>query len=207
MRAATSVTGGVGFDQHIGEQVALVAHIAEGLGVAGEKHREGGKGRGGLRDPDEPCAVGVELEGLSDGERPAREEIRVAGLVDDDRIRVLQVLVAAEQHLPRGADQRGVVDPEQDHLPELPVRRERAGDALVERHRPAHPGHPAYPVKCIVGEGLILIEVLRLAVQDPEIGVRDILDLARGPDAEGLDVHRHWTDRSVVDFRHPRTTR
>jgi hypothetical protein len=112
--------------------------------------------------------------------------------VDHDRVRRPQVLDVPLDHLWRPADERRVVDA--DHVAGLALaaRELRREQSLVERDRPRHAAHGTDAIDLGVAEGLLVIDVQLVRVDDPEIRLAGVANEPDGP------AHQPDEDRALL---------
>ena len=175
------MTPAAGLAQNEREQVALPAHVLNGVPVPRVKDREVLKRCRRVEDPDNFYPVLVHFECLAERIGLIREEELVSHPVDQDRLRLAEVLIAAQNHFPRRTHKGGVVDAKHHHDAEVAVVGLGPWLALEDRHGPIHALHAAHAVDRVVWKGLHLVEVLGVRVHYPNMGVFHVVDLARRP--------------------------
>ena len=164
--------------EHEGEHLPLRGRERDRLAVAGVADREALERAAGLHDAHDDGPVVVHLEDAAEPEGLARPDPLVAGVVHDHRVGLPQVGDRAEEHLCGRADERGVVEPEEDHLLVRALLEPRPAEALVEPHRPGHPRHALDAEEFRVGQRLDVVDELHVGVHDPDVGPLDVADLA-----------------------------
>ncbi len=132
MRRQTSSTfrPGFGFGQHERQHLPLRRHELERLRVARVDDRKRLKRAARFADADDLGLVVVHFEPLADPRLLVRPEQLIAFEVHDHGVRLAQVEQVAEDHVRRRADERGIVEAEQNRLLEVAVLQPRARQPL-----------------------------------------------------------------------------
>src|SRR5579864_943331 len=138
------------------------------------------KGSGCVRDSDDPDLVVVHLQFAVEFQWFTREEQNVAGVVDNDGVRLLQPLPGAEQHFPRSAGQRRVVEAEQNTGSELSRASPGDGSSFEKLHGPFDTGHTAYSRQVGVLQRFGLLEIFGLRIHHPYIRIGHVENLTAG---------------------------
>ena len=122
----------------------------------------------------------VHLEDPPEAEGFARPDPRVAGIVDDHGVGLAEVSDRAHEDAGRGADERRIIEAQQDHLLVGALLEPGPGDALVEPHRPVHPRHALHAEELRVGERLDVVDELDVGIHHPDARPLDVANLAHG---------------------------
>lgn len=122
----------------------------------------------------------VHLELFAEREGFLGPKLLEAIFIHEDRVGMSQVAEIAERDILRSADERGVVEADEDHLLEGAIGEPAAVDAFVEPHRPGHARHTANAIEVVFAHRLDIVDELDLAVHDPNVGPANVLDLADG---------------------------
>ena len=131
-----------------------------------------------------------------------RIELRQSVAVDDDRVRYAKVSQVAGQDLVEGRcpDECGVIQAEQDDLFDhgglVPSRDARVDLdprlAFIERDGPEDPLDASDTVQAVLEHGLDVVDITDRGIHDPEVGARDVGDLAARPE------HQTAEDRPLL---------
>ncbi len=134
----------------------------------------------------------VHFEGSPQLDRLIGPELGVAVFIDEDRIGPAQIADIARHDVPRCANQRGVVQTQQDHLLKLAGGHAGAGQSLIQANGPTDPLDAAHAIQIVFGNRFHVVDETDIGVHYPDVGAVDVLDLAGG------QKHHAAKDRSLL---------
>ena len=170
-----------------GQQLALLRGEHGGAGVGGVDDRIGLEGGRDLADAHDIDAVVVELQGVAHLERDAGA---VRGFscqlalrthhIHDDAVAAAEVGELAGDHLRRAADESLVIQADGNAGLKGAIVQAGAEGAFVERHGPVHTGDATHLEHLGFLQGLDVVNVLHLRIDDPDVRHGDVCEEAEG---------------------------
>jgi hypothetical protein len=100
--------------------------------------------------------------------------------IDDHRVRLSQISEPTDKNLLRGADERGVVQADENRLLIAAIGQPSAAQPFVEPNGPLDARRAADAVEVVLAHRLDVVDELHVGIHDPDLRALNVANLARG---------------------------